>query len=393
MNIVFLTHSRNHYGANRSLLDLIHGLLRFNLEVGVIAPDECRLTTLLRASGIRVATIPQARWFQSADYGSCQMRKDGQSNYKLRFERLAQECERQIVARLRQWRADVVYSNSAMIDTGARSARRLGLPHIWHLREFGDLDYGRLPIPTWEAVKKTITRSNATISVSQAVRWHFFQTSIAEKDQVVYNGVAFTRDFDRLRRLKKANTHATQSGSPFKFTLVGRMLGGKGQHAAIDALARLKSSNVRLILAGGGNSDSARRTAKKLGVAELVEFRGYISDPTRVFLEADASLMCSRNEAFGRVTAEAMAAGVPVIGRDTGGTPEIIEHHQNGILYSGESEDLAACMESLASDPLWSRELGDVAWSTARERFSIETCTNGVWNVLNLFCADAREST
>ncbi len=43
--------------------------------------------------------------------------------------------------------------------------------------------------------------------------------------------------------------------------------------------------------------------------------------------------MCSRMEAFGRVTVEALKAGLPVIGSNSGGTTEIIENNTNGVIF------------------------------------------------------------
>jgi glycosyltransferase involved in cell wall biosynthesis len=43
--------------------------------------------------------------------------------------------------------------------------------------------------------------------------------------------------------------------------------------------------------------------------------------------------MCSKCEAFGRVTIEAMKIGIPVIGSNTCGTVELIEHERSGLLY------------------------------------------------------------
>ena len=54
--------------------------------------------------------------------------------------------------------------------------------------------------------------------------------------------------------------------------------------------------------------------------------------------EASAFLMCSKNEALGRVTIEAMFAGCPVLGRNSGGTKELIRHGTNGYLYNDIDE-------------------------------------------------------
>ena len=52
--------------------------------------------------------------------------------------------------------------------------------------------------------------------------------------------------------------------------------------------------------------------------------------------------MCSRAEAFGRVTVEAMKLGLPVIGAARGATPELVRDGWNGLLYAhGDANELA----------------------------------------------------
>jgi glycosyltransferase involved in cell wall biosynthesis len=77
--------------------------------------------------------------------------------------------------------------------------------------------------------------------------------------------------------------------------------------------------------------------------------------------------MCSQCEAFGRVTVEAMRAGLPVCGTKTGGTPEIIDSGVNGLLSpAGDAKALAANLMALESDEDLRRSLAFRALETAR---------------------------
>lgn len=372
MNVVFLTHSRHPYGANRSLVSLIVGLRkRFGVNASLIAPAECWPAQVLREAGHRVAAVPLPSWFQSDDYERPRS-----------LSRNHNDCPPELIAQLASWGADLVYSNSAMIHLGAQAAERLSIPHVWHLREFGDLDYGRRPVWGWPVVQATVLQSVATVSVSRAVRRHFFEAGGRATDRVVDNGVAWASQFDALREQRGAFLRQRPSDSPFTFALVGRIVEGKGHRIAIEALARLRSRHAKLILAGGGDCGQLHEAACELGVADRVDVRGYVPDASTVFLESDAALMCSRHEAFGRVTAEAMASGLPVIGRDAGGTPELIRHGRDGLLFTGGPDDLADRMDCLIANPGRSREMGDAARCTAQKRFSIERYTDTLWAVI-----------
>jgi glycosyltransferase involved in cell wall biosynthesis len=98
--------------------------------------------------------------------------------------------------------------------------------------------------------------------------------------------------------------------------------------------------------------------------------------------KADVVLMCSRWEAFGRATVEAMLAGKPVIGTaNSGGTAELIQDGITGLLYkAGDHDELANKIQFLYENPQEKLKLGAAArlWATGRftqERYAKETFT------------------
>jgi glycosyltransferase involved in cell wall biosynthesis len=94
--------------------------------------------------------------------------------------------------------------------------------------------------------------------------------------------------------------------------------------------------------------------------------------------------MCSECEAFGRVTVEAMRAGLPVCGTRSGGTPEIIDHGVNGLLsMAGDVQGLAANLMSLESDEPLRRALATGALQTS-ERFQRDRHDDELVTILGL---------
>jgi glycosyltransferase involved in cell wall biosynthesis len=268
------------------------------------------------------------------------------------------------------------------------AAARLGLPHVWHLREFGRQDYGLLPDLGQHLSRLVLGTADATISVSHALRRALLGRSPGANAHVIYNGVAPEAAFDQRRRAAEALRDRRQ---PFTFVLVGRFRQSKGQAVAIQALARVAARHpaVRLLLVGGagqtgeqGYLERCRALAAELAVADRVQFWGYVPDPERAFLQADVALMCSPHEAMGRVTAEAMSACRPVIGFDGGGTTELIEPGRTGLLYRGGAEALAACMARYAAAAELAWQHGQAGWQEARRRHSTEACAARVHEVL-----------
>ena len=79
-----------------------------------------------------------------------------------------------------------------------------------------------------------------------------------------------------------------------------------------------------------------------MGLRDYVRFEGAQRNVKKYYEKADVFLMCSKSEAFGRVTVEAMMSGCLVIGANSGCTPELIKNKKTGLLYkSGDYKDLA----------------------------------------------------
>ena len=127
-----------------------------------------------------------------------------------------------------------------------------------------------------------------------------------------------------------------------------------------------------------------------MSLEQNVKFWGHIKNPYIAYQQADAILMCSKNEAMGRVTVEAMSACRPVIGYDNAGTSELIDHEHTGLLYSGDHEQLAECMLRLVKNPEEGRQMGINAWHFARERFTIEAYAQAVYQVFSSVSAKSK---
>lgn len=377
--VTFITHYTELYGANLSLLNLIEGLGRYGVRPHVICPEGGDLLGALERLGCPAAVLPFEWWVSTGRTA------EGVARRLVRNVRHL----RPIAAQIARWGTDVVYSNSSVFAIGAMAAADLGLPHVWHLREFGNRDYD-----LWPDFGPTLSRlafrtADATVFVSNALRAAFLGRATVRHAHVIYNGVASAAAFGERRRAAAALADRRQ---PFTFVLVGRFRESKGQAAAIRAFAAVAARfpEVRLLLVGGAGAtgdqdyfDECRALVAELGVSERVEFWGYVRDPERAFLAADAALMCSRNEAMGRVTAEAMSACRPVIGYDSGGTSELIEPGRTGQLYRGDPDALAECMARYVADPELARRHGAAGWELARQRHTTEGYAVQIFKVLS----------
>ena len=129
------------------------------------------------------------------------------------------------------------------------------------------------------------------------------------------------------------------------------------------------------IIGDGPNRSELERQLKATGVAEHVEFTGWLSpENVKTKLGAlDVFLLLSDYEGLPVALLEAMAHGVvPVVTRIESGNTQLVRDGQNGfVLPVGDTASFAARLESLASDPETLATFGHAAWETSKQ-YSIE---------------------
>ncbi len=108
----------------------------------------------------------------------------------------------------------------------------------------------------------------------------------------------------------------------------------KGLDRSLAALAELRrrGSEVQLLVAGEDRVGPFRRLARKLGVADRVEFLGGRDDIPELLQAADLLLHPARREAAGNALLEALIAGLPVIATRTCGYAHYIEEAAMGAV-------------------------------------------------------------
>jgi glycosyltransferase involved in cell wall biosynthesis len=376
MKVLFISHvsiGENLYGAARSLVYLIEGLRERGVEPFVILPgDGSHLESL--NPPVEYRSLPFNKWA-----------KDQRGPVKRILNTLSQPVFALLAAVWAViWRVDIVYTNSITTPVGALAAALIRKPHVLHIREFGWEDY-RLRFDLGErfSVRLLNRLTYRVIVISEALKAKYKRYFPERKMTVVYNPVS-ADDVD-IRQ------HVTQEMPDNNLPLaviVGRVHPAKGQEEAVRAAADLndRGNPICLWIVGGGEEeylDELQRLARELGVKDYVHFAGYRKDASQLMAAADFVLVCSRAEAFGRVTAEAMLVGAPVVGARSGATPELVRDRQEGLLYEpGDHQELARSIEYLMKHPEEAREMGEKGQQRAVREFTIEEYIDRVFNIL-----------
>jgi glycosyltransferase involved in cell wall biosynthesis len=372
MNVAFVTHYATLYGANRSLLALIDGLRAdYAVQPLVVLPEAGPMAEALASRDVPFMTVLMRGWMAPE-------RWKAPLRLAINFSSVPR-----LARRLRAWDPDLIHTNTSVTPFGALVAAYLGCPHTWHVREFGDLDFGFRHDWGRGVFAWGLSEAQAVVAVSEAVRARTLRR-VQAPCHVVYNGVVSHAQAQTLGRDDDAPPRPRQLPT---FALVGRIQPEKGQVQAVRALRQLAAHGcaVRLLLAGTGRPEheaAVRHEARRMGVADHVEWLGFVDDPFSVYRRADAVLVCSPHEAMGRVTVEAMAAARPVIGYDSDGTAELVEHERDGLLYDGTVAGLATCMRRCIDHPAMARAMGRRGWKKACRHFTHEAYAQRMYPIL-----------
>lgn len=127
-----------------------------------------------------------------------------------------------------------------------------------------------------------------------------------------------------------------------------------------------------LVMVGDGpDRDDAEEEARLLGVERDVHFLGKIDRVAPLLASADLFLLPSDRESFGLSALEALASGVPVIGCNVGGLPEVVREGETGALRTpADVEGMSrAALEILREPGRW-QAMSTLAERDARARFA-----------------------
>lgn len=264
---------------------------------------------------------------------------------------------------------DVIHTNSIRNDIGCMLFRKYGIPHVMHVREFGQEDFSCAVFrPNYYQYLNN--SCSVLLAVSDAVRKSLIRKGINEGIiRTLYDGVDFS-DFIVKENYQNAD-------ELLKLVIVGGICETKGQQIAVKALSFIPDNireKVILDIIGWSNPKdlcSLTRLISELHLDKNVKILGERKDINSILHTYQIGLMCSKCEGFGRVTVEYMYSGLGVIAADTGASPELVKDGISGLVYHrDDAKDLANRIITLYQKPLLLESLGRTAHKEAKEQFS-----------------------
>jgi L-malate glycosyltransferase len=270
----------------------------------------------------------------------------------------------------------------------ALSAQATGLPYLVtaHDAPLNILKHNLIPyrivrtLMAYKAILKTTHLSAVSPYVANHLKKYFFYY---RPIRVIPNGMPDSI-FNRVRSQKSKN-------SPVVFaSILSGWSGLKNSEAAIHAFSIVRKSNPNCCLlmfgAGHGVGEEAEHWANSRGLADSIEFVGYLPYQQlieRLCNEVDILVHPALEEAQPMSMIEAMSVAIPVIaGERSGGVPWTLDYGNAGVLVDvRKPEQIAKAMLELMMNFQERHRVGHAGLALAKQRFHISIVTNAYLKV------------
>ena len=373
LRILYVTHYTALYGANLALYNLMLDMReRHGVIPSVLAPGEGDFSEICRKNGIEVFCSKFYQWITALN-----LKALAKTTVKHIINRTI--LYRKIIRNFKDKHFDIIHTNSSATDIGSILAHRFMLPHVWHVREFGIKHYNCDYFLPMSCVRQKYSQSEAVIAISQPIYDSLVnerRICPPENTRVIYDGLRVPEPYQKR-----------QPSDTIHFCMTGLIYPGKNQLTAIHACAKLKALTDKFMLhiigSGGDNyMQELKREIASCGLDEHVKFWGYRSDVDDILHTMDVGLMLSNCEAFGRVTVEYMLHYMPVIGVDSGATPEIVLDGETGYICPlNDADRIAESMYSFITNPELLHSMGSKGRERAVTHFSLERNTDEIYSL------------
>jgi glycosyltransferase involved in cell wall biosynthesis len=378
---ILILEQQSYWGGAQRVLQTVLETLRDQIDPLVALPEAGAFGLDLQKQGIETLVYPLGT------YGSGHKSVRDMIAFGPRTAYCALLLAREIIRR----RIQLVYINGPRcLPAGALAAQLTGRPSLFSLHNTlsrrADVF---LAAQGAACVSKVVACSQAAAApLLKAI------PALRSKLQILYPPVA-----GRASVARRASPGLAHQPGRFVIGMVSRITKAKGHHVLLQALAGLKPCDERKIVflgapAPGSLEDSEylsslRRSAVQQGLSGNIQWEGYQPDPHAYYEDMDVLAVPSVcEEGMPVVILEAFQHGLPVVASETGGTPELVKDHLNGLLVPpGNAKELGSALERLQFEPGLRARLAARAYTSIDQRFSREYYCSALIALIGELCA------
>lgn len=371
--ILFVTHYPGIGGANLSMIHLINNLrAQENVNPFVLLPMHGDIESVLKEKNIP---------YKVHRYLSWRISNSGKFRNAVRaILMLFINTFMAVYLSYRFRRFDVLYANSSKVVFPFFLKCMIRKPLVWHLREFGTIDYPMVFLLPYCCVRKVYASANALIAISKEIQ-NYYQSNVCPdgKYKLVYNGIE-SNDYTFNKKVKNDGT--------IRICIVGGVDPSKNQEDIIKAIQILKQKEIHVILDVLGQDKTEygkmlRTYCIENNLCEVVRFKGQVTGINELLPKYDIGVITSKAEAFGRVIVEYMMANLAIIAPNAGACPELIHDKQTGLLYElGNSEQLSGILELLIINKELRNKISKAGNEYAQKNFTAKINAHNIMKVI-----------
>lgn len=389
--VLMVVASEDDGGMARSVFLLARDLRAEGIAPAVAVHRESPLARRLRELSLPVHVVPALIESGMRGPGA----RDRGAKSLVHNLRAAPHAASALNALARQHGARVLYSHGTWSNyIAALAARqRTTPPVVWHIRNDHSKPAARWAgraLAGWGDVAAILAVSNSAAAPYRGLR---------NRLEVILNGV----DYEAIARVSAPANLRAQLGLDAGTLLVGfagRLEPHKGVGVLLEAMrgAVARAPQLHLVVLGGsarhaGHDQAAAlgEQAARWGIADHVHLLGYIDgvEPQLAALDL-VSVPSICKDGCPRTAIESLALGVPLVGSNIGGIPEVVRDGETGILVpAGDAGALADALVALSRDIIRRERMSLAAAADARARFDSRRTAAAVARVLHDVAAPA----
>lgn len=240
------------------------------------------------------------------------------------------ESKKSIKCIIEKQKPDLIHTNIGVLYHVVSVANMFDIPHILHIREYQTKDFGWKIFPFKKYYQAQLKKTHV-IAITKDI-YNYFELENHRSACVMYDGIL------------SGNSIGFNPIKDKYFLCASRISKEKGIESAINAFDQISDHipEYSLLIAGGHATVEYNDKIKKLidskKSSAKIRLLGYRDDVVELMQKATALIVGSRYEGLGRMTVEATFAGCLVIGRNSGGTKEILELTKGGFLFDSDSQ-------------------------------------------------------
>jgi hypothetical protein len=337
MNIVYILHDDDRFGAAQSFLNILY-LMKDKHNIFVINSKTNNINRI--CSSLKIPN-------KSLRFSNIVIKKNNFyliNIFSYLKKKLSNHLRNSILVPkalnfLSGIKIDLIHSNSSTINFGLFLAKKLKVRHFWHIREFGDKDYNLVYTFNF---KKIIKTDNYFISNSQVIKNHWINKGINEnRIKTIYNGFDFIKNPNFTRN----------SNNKINFLFLGSISEKKGHFLLIKSLTLLDKKYLETInidiIGSGLNKDilELNHQIKKYDLNKYVNLFNYRNKSQINFNKYKYGLNLSFFEAFGRINIDYIQNGILPLLPFNGSSNEIVFPNYPYLFDSSSPIDLTILLK------------------------------------------------